>query len=117
MRPTWRRIFRRFLRGSTSRRSTQSIRITSRRPSPAAVSDRSRSEAPCASVPRPEARLYLESQLLRVFAVMAMAHVLDVRVPFVDHVLLGALWHELGRQTTLPRRKRLLRSTLDPSLP
>jgi len=74
-------------------------------------------EAPQASVARLESRLYLESQLLRDVDVMAMAHGLEVRVPFVDHDLLDAVWPELGRHPSLVRGKRLLFETLDRPLP
>ena len=74
-------------------------------------------EAPQASVARLESRLYLESQLLRDVDVMAMAHGLEVRVPFVDHELLDTVWPELGRHPSLLRRKRLLFETLERPLP
>jgi len=74
-------------------------------------------EAPHASVARLESRLYLESQLLRDLDVMAMAHGLEVRVPFVDHQLLAAVWPELGRHPALLRGKRLLHETLERRLP
>ena len=74
-------------------------------------------EAPHASVARLESRLYLESQLLRDLDVMAMAHGLEVRVPFVDHLLLGAVWPELGGHLSLLRGKRLLHDTLERPLP
>jgi asparagine synthase (glutamine-hydrolysing) len=74
-------------------------------------------EAPQASVARLESRLYLESQLLRDVDVMAMAHGLEVRVPFVDHELLNTVWPELGRHPSLLRGKRLLFETLDRPLP
>jgi asparagine synthase (glutamine-hydrolysing) len=74
-------------------------------------------ETPAASVARLESRQYLASQLLRDVDVMAMAHGLEVRLPFVDHELLGAVWPELGRHPSLRRRKRLLSDTLDRPLP
>jgi asparagine synthase (glutamine-hydrolysing) len=70
-----------------------------------------------ASVARLESRLYLCSQLLRDIDVMAMAHGLEVRVPFVDHELLGAVWPELGFHPSLLTHKRLLYETLDRKLP
>ena len=70
-----------------------------------------------ASIARLETRLYLGSQLLRDIDVMGMAHGLEIRVPFVDHELLGAVWPRLGRHRSLLRRKRLLFSTLDRPLP
>jgi len=74
-------------------------------------------EAPQATVARLESRLYLESQLLRDLDVMSMAHGLEVRVPFVDHELIGAVWPELGRHRSLMRGKRLLYDTLEWPLP
>jgi asparagine synthase (glutamine-hydrolysing) len=74
-------------------------------------------EAPQASVARLESRLYLESQLLRDVDVMGMAHALEVRVPFVDHVLLGTVWPQLGCHPQLLRGKRLLYETLERPLP
>ena len=74
-------------------------------------------EAPPASVARLESRLYLESQLLRDLDVMSMTHGLEVRVPFVDHELLGAVWPELGLHPSLMRHKRLLHDTLERPLP
>jgi len=74
-------------------------------------------EAPHASVARLESRLYLESQLLRDLDVMAMAHGLEVRVPFVDHHLLATVWPRLGRHPALLRGKRLLHETLERPLP
>ena len=74
-------------------------------------------EAPLASVARLESRLYLTSQLLRDVDVMAMAHGLEVRVPFVDHELLGTVWPELGRHPSHLSRKRLLFETLERPLP
>ncbi|PYR47610.1 MAG: hypothetical protein DMF89_18510, partial [Acidobacteria bacterium] len=70
-----------------------------------------------ASIARLETRLYLCAQLLRDIDVMGMAHGLEIRVPFVDHELLGAVWPRLGRHRSLLRRKRLLFSTLDRPLP
>ncbi len=74
-------------------------------------------EQPHASVARLESRLYLESQLLRDIDVMAMAHGLEVRVPFVDHVLVAAVWPELGWHRGLLHGKRLLHETLARPLP
>jgi Asparagine synthase. len=47
-------------------------------------------------VARLETRVYLGSQLLRDLDAMSMAHSLEVRVPFVDHELLGEVWPDLG---------------------
>ena len=74
-------------------------------------------ESITASIARLESRLYLSSQLLRDMDVMAMAHGLEVRVPFVDHELLGAVWPALGAYPALQRQKRLLSETLDLPLP
>ncbi len=70
-----------------------------------------------AGVARLETRVFLGSQLLRDTDVMAMAHGLEVRVPFVDHELQGAVWPELGRHPRLLAGKRLLAETLDRPLP
>ena len=68
-------------------------------------------------VARLETRVYLASQLLRDLDVMSMAHGLEVRVPFVDHVLLDAVWPDLGAHPPLMRNKRLLHETLARPLP
>ena len=68
-------------------------------------------------VARLETRVYLQSQLLRDLDAMSMAHSLEVRVPFVDHVLLEAVWPALGARPALMRNKRLLRTTLVRPLP
>jgi asparagine synthase (glutamine-hydrolysing) len=68
-------------------------------------------------VARLETRVYLGSQLLRDLDVMSMAHGLEVRVPFVDHVLLDAVWPDLGAHPALMRGKRLLHETLARPLP
>jgi len=64
-----------------------------------------------------ETRVYLCSQLLRDLDAMSMAHSLEVRVPFVDHVLLDAVWPDLGAHPALMRNKRLLHETLARPLP
>jgi asparagine synthase (glutamine-hydrolysing) len=46
-----------------------------------------------------------------------MAHGLEVRVPFVDHVLLETVWPDLGAHPSLMRNKRLLHETLKRPLP
>jgi asparagine synthase (glutamine-hydrolysing) len=46
-----------------------------------------------------------------------MAHGLEVRVPFVDHVLQAAVWPALGSHPSLLHGKRLLHETLDRPLP
>jgi asparagine synthase (glutamine-hydrolysing) len=74
-------------------------------------------ETPAASVARLESRLYLQSQLLRDTDVMAMAHGLEVRTPFVDHELIGTVWPTLGAHPSMMIGKRLLHSTLDRPLP
>jgi asparagine synthase (glutamine-hydrolysing) len=68
-------------------------------------------------VARLETRVYLGSQLLRDLDVMSMAHGLEVRVPFVDHLLLDAIWPDLGAHPALMRGKRLLHETLSRRLP
>jgi asparagine synthase (glutamine-hydrolysing) len=68
-------------------------------------------------VARLETRVYLGSQLLRDLDVMSMANGLEVRVPFVDHVLLDAVWPDLGDYPLLMRNKRLLHETLARPLP
>ena len=82
-----------------------------------ALLDPSGDESPSAGVARLESRLYLCSQLLRDIDVMAMAHGLEVRVPFVDHELVAAVWPEIGFHRSLLDRKRLLYTTLDRPLP
>jgi asparagine synthase (glutamine-hydrolysing) len=68
-------------------------------------------------VARLETRVYLGAQLLRDLDAMSMAHSLEVRVPFVDHTLLDAVWPDLGAHRTLMRNKRLLHETLSRPLP
>jgi asparagine synthase (glutamine-hydrolysing) len=68
-------------------------------------------------VARLETRVYLGSQLLRDLDAMSMAHALEVRVPFVDHLLLEAVWPDLGAHPDLMRNKRLLHETLARPLP
>ena len=68
-------------------------------------------------VARLESRVYLGSQLLRDLDVMSMAHGLEVRVPFVDHQLIDAVWPDLGAHPSLMRGKRLLHETLARPLP
>ena len=70
-----------------------------------------------AAVARLESRLYLQSQLLRDTDAMAMAHGLEVRVPFVDHELIATVWPSLGAHPELMAGKRLLHDTLDLRLP
>ena len=55
-------------------------------------------ERDAAAIARMETRMYLQSQLLRDLDVMSMAHGLEVRVPFVDHELVAAVWPDLGRR-------------------
>jgi asparagine synthase (glutamine-hydrolysing) len=74
-------------------------------------------EQPEAAVARMETRQYLQSQLLRDLDVMSMAHGLEVRVPFVDHHLLAAVWPALGSHRPMMRGKRLLHGTLELPLP
>jgi asparagine synthase (glutamine-hydrolysing) len=72
---------------------------------------------PEGNVARLETRVYLRSQLLRDLDVMSMVHGLEVRVPFVDHMLLDAVWPDLGAHPSLMRNKRLLHETLARPLP
>src|SRR4029077_8804287 len=53
-------------------------------------------ERPRASGARSKPCVYLLSQLLRDTDVMARAHGIEVRLPFVDHELLETVWPELG---------------------
>jgi len=68
-------------------------------------------------VARLETRAYLGAQLLRDTDAMSMAHGLEVRVPFVDHELVAAVWPDLGAFPALMRGKRLLHETLAHPLP
>lgn len=70
-----------------------------------------------AAVARLESALYLQSQLLRDIDVMSMAHGLEVRVPFVDHELVAAVWPELGRHRSMLAGKSLLHASLERPLP
>jgi asparagine synthase (glutamine-hydrolysing) len=74
-------------------------------------------ERPQATVARLESRMYLTSQLLRDLDVMSMAHSLEVRVPFVDHELVGEVWPELAFHPDLLQGKQLLSNTLERPLP
>jgi asparagine synthase (glutamine-hydrolysing) len=74
-------------------------------------------EQAVASIARMETRFYLESQLLRDIDAMSMAHGLEVRVPFVDHELLDAVWPELGFHPGMLTHKQLLHGTLARPLP
>jgi asparagine synthase (glutamine-hydrolysing) len=82
-----------------------------------ALLDPTGAERPVASIARLESRCYLQSQLLRDLDVMSMAHGLEVRVPFVDHHLVTAVWPELGRHAAARVGKRLLHRSLDVLLP
>jgi asparagine synthase (glutamine-hydrolysing) len=74
-------------------------------------------EPPAAAIARLETRLYLGSQLLRDIDVMGMAHGLEVRVPFVDHRLVAAVWPALASHPSLMKGKRLLYDSLERPLP
>jgi asparagine synthase (glutamine-hydrolysing) len=74
-------------------------------------------ETTAASVARLETRGFLGSQLLRDIDVMSMAHGLEVRAPFVDHVLQQTVWPALGHHSWLMKGKRLLHETLERPLP
>src|SRR5206468_8027640 len=64
-----------------------------------------------------ETRGYLRAQLLRDLDAMSMAHSLEVRVPFVDHELVEAVWPALGAHPALMRNKRVLHASLAKPLP
>jgi asparagine synthase (glutamine-hydrolysing) len=70
-----------------------------------------------ADVARLESTMYMRQQLLRDADVMSMAHGLEVRVPFVDHQLIGTVWPGLGRRPALLARKQLLVRALERPLP
>jgi asparagine synthase (glutamine-hydrolysing) len=74
-------------------------------------------ETPHAAVARMETRMFLQSQLLRDIDAVSMAHALEVRTPFVDHILQETLWPALGAHPDLMRGKRLLHETLNTPLP
>jgi asparagine synthase (glutamine-hydrolysing) len=64
-----------------------------------------------------ETRGFLGSQLLRDTDAVSMAHGLEVRVPFVDHELLRAVWPALGAHPSLLRGKRVLYESVPRPLP
>jgi asparagine synthase (glutamine-hydrolysing) len=70
-----------------------------------------------ATIARLESTMYMRQQLLRDADVMSMAHGLEVRVPLVDHELIGAVWPALGQHPALLRGKRLLAESLPTPLP
>ena len=70
-----------------------------------------------ATVARLESTMYLRQQLLRDADVMSMAHGLEVRVPLVDHELIGSVWPALGQHPALLPGKRLLVDSLSRPLP
>lgn len=74
-------------------------------------------EQPLASVSRLEVKQYMGVQLFRDIDAMSMAHSLEVRVPFVDHVLAATLWPSLAYQPWLLKNKRLLYESLRRPLP
>jgi asparagine synthase (glutamine-hydrolysing) len=74
-------------------------------------------ETPVASVARLETRQFLGAQLLRDVDAVSMAHALEVRVPFVDHVLQETIWPALGSHPDLLKHKQLLHATLERPLP
>ncbi len=77
----------------------------------------SEGETPMATVARMETSGYLQGQLLRDIDVVSMAHGLEVRVPFVDHRLLAAVWPAAGRHPHVLDGKRLLHESLLRPLP
>jgi asparagine synthase (glutamine-hydrolysing) len=74
-------------------------------------------ESKLATVARLETTMYLRQQLLRDADVMSMAHGLEVRVPFVDHQLIGTVWPALGSHPEMLAGKRLLVESLGCALP
>jgi asparagine synthase (glutamine-hydrolysing) len=74
-------------------------------------------ESPYSAVARLESTMYLRHQLLRDVDVMSMAHGLEVRVPFVDHQLVGTVWPHVGGHPGLLARKRLLVTAAEATLP
>jgi asparagine synthase (glutamine-hydrolysing) len=63
-------------------------------------------------------RTYLPDDILALSDRMAMAHSLEIRVPFADHVLLEQIFPLPDRlKIGLGRNKRLLRRALQPRLP
>lgn len=74
-------------------------------------------ESVAAGIARLESTMYLRHQLLRDVDVMSMAHGLEVRVPLVDHALIGAVWPALGSHPTLLGVKRLLAESVGDLLP
>jgi asparagine synthase (glutamine-hydrolysing) len=74
-------------------------------------------ESVAAGIARLETTMYLRHQLLRDVDVMSMAHGLEVRVPLVDHELIGAVWPALGRFPELLAGKRLLSESVGDLLP
>jgi asparagine synthase (glutamine-hydrolysing) len=74
-------------------------------------------ESALASIARLETVGYMATQLLRDTDVASMAHGLEVRVPFVDHVLIGAVWPRLARHQRLAQRKRLLARAVAGAVP
>ena len=74
-------------------------------------------ESVYATVARLESTMYLRHQLLRDADVMSMAHGLEVRVPFVDHHLVGTVWPAVSGHPGLLAHKRLLVEAVDATLP
>ncbi|HXG88135.1 MAG TPA: asparagine synthase (glutamine-hydrolyzing) [Vicinamibacterales bacterium] len=74
------------------------------------------SEVDVATAARLESTIYLQSQLLRDIDAFSMAHALEVRVPFIDAELVGAIWPDLARHPALLDKKSLLTRAV-PNLP
>jgi asparagine synthase (glutamine-hydrolysing) len=74
-------------------------------------------ERPAAAVARLELTQHLQSELLRDLDVMSMLNGLEVRLPYVDHHLIGTVWPELGQHARLLAGKTLLHASLDAPLP
>jgi asparagine synthase (glutamine-hydrolysing) len=82
-----------------------------------AFADTARVAGVHAAVAMLESTMYLRHQLLRDADVMSMAHGLEVRVPFVDHELIGTVWPSLEQHPGLLPGKRLLVESLRRKLP
>ncbi|MBI4433270.1 asparagine synthase (glutamine-hydrolyzing) [Candidatus Uhrbacteria bacterium] len=86
---------------------------------PTAVAERLRDDAASLDIFNAtslfELRLYLANTLLRDGDVMSMAHGLEVRVPFLDRVLLEQVWGTPMREKMDPRLPKplLLRQVID----
>ena len=75
-----------------------------------------RPRSPHACVSTLELTLYMRNQLLRDADWASMAHGLEVRVPLVDHILLGRIAH-LSNRLHIPLGKNQLAAVARPALP